>query len=156
MNWNCHLVISHHAKEGPPFSAHFHIYFSVLAAWLAQNLLIAWLASKYREFCFTPKIEWHSYQFISEWFSGMMDGIWDVQQMDLVQFLITVGFTILVHNSIPCSRSPNLHLHIFLPFSCLTDTKFADCINCLTIQKILFQFEQTIAFSFVQTCLNLF
>ena len=40
-------------------------------------------------------------------------------------------------------------------FGHLVRAQFADCMTCLTIQRILFQFGQIIAFSLVQTCLSL-
>ena len=53
-------------------------------------------------------------------------------------------------------RSTNFHSHTFLSFSRVASAQFADCKTCLTIQRILFQFEQIIAFSLVHTCLTLF
>ena len=40
-------------------------------------------------------------------------------------------------------------------FSCLASGKFADCMTCFAIQRILFPFEQLIAFSPVHICLSL-
>lgn len=53
-------------------------------------------------------------------------------------------------------RSTNLHSHPFLSFNCLGSAQFADCMTCLTMPRILFQFKQIIAFSLVHTCFRLF
>ena len=51
-------------------------------------------------------------------------------------------------------RSTNFHSYTFLSFSRQAGTQFADSMTCLTIQRILFQFEQ-IPFLLVHTCLSL-
>ena len=56
----------------------------------------------------------------------------------MVYFSFTAGFTWCTTASLV--RFTNIF------FSCLPDTQFADCINCLTTQRNLFQFSQTIAF----------
>ena len=58
------------------------------------------------------------------------------------------SFTILVHNSFQVRYTNTF-------FSCLASAQFADCMTCLAIQRILFPFEQTIAFSPVHICLSL-
>ena len=58
------------------------------------------------------------------------------------------SFTILVHNSFQVRYTNTF-------FSCLASAQFADCMTCLAIQRILFPFEQLIAFSPVHICLSL-
>ena len=104
------------------------VYFSVLATWLAHNLFIGWPTSIYR-------------------FIDMVDNIRCYAQNGVtVCFSFMAGFTW-------CTTASQLrYTNTF--FSHLTGKKFLDCISCLTTERILCRFEQTIAFSSFHICLS--
>ena len=104
------------------------VCFSVLATWAANNLFIGWSASIYRSIDMVDSIRCYAQNSVTVRFSFMAGFTWR-----------TTAFQLRYTN-------------IF--FSRLTGKKFSDCISCLTTERILFQFEQTIAFSSFHTCLS--